>query len=44
VNSQNSEVPIPQDHIGPCHDMPASAEVVIPANGLLVFAREREDR
>jgi 1,4-alpha-glucan branching enzyme len=26
------------------HDMPASAEVVIPAYGLLVFARDREDR
>jgi 1,4-alpha-glucan branching enzyme len=28
----------------PAHDMPASAPVVIPANGLLVFARDREDR
>ena len=28
----------------PAHDMPTSAEIVIPANGLLVFARDREDR
>jgi 1,4-alpha-glucan branching enzyme len=28
----------------PAHDMPASAEIVIPANGLLAFARDREDR
>ncbi len=27
----------------PIHDMPASAEIVIPANGLLVFAREKAD-
>ena len=26
------------------HDMPSSAEIVIPANGLLVFARDRQDR